>query len=408
MKIGQKIDCFIPYFVGFILISILFLPDIQLPSIPGIQIVDICIPFIVLILFIKRNRIKWSSYFTFILLFAVYVLITIFINDRLGSVRDYFELYKFFKYLAILLLVLLLDTSLFLQKWITPLFISLVVVNMLHYFDIFNFNHFLERYYDGGLNISFFGKDTLGNPATKRMAGIIGNPNNNAVLFSFFAIYFFPFFFERKKLIWFLIALLMVFLCQSKTTFLVLGAFFIAIFIFRLVTWTLKQWFIFSGSILIMLFFSWTSSSNGFETGVYTETIFTGDVVETNSAKGRLEIWSYLGEMILNKPVFGHGPNKDFFYENKIYSENEYVLYAWRYGFIGLFCYLLIYLIPFIQTRSKENPASKYMIMIVALMLTTALTNNPFTERNILIIFAFSIGVLLNISNQHKLKGIST
>lgn len=402
--IGQKIDYFIPYFVGFILISILFFPGIQLWGMPGIQIVDLCIPFVGLILIVKRKAIQWSFYFTFILVFSAYILITIYLNDRMNSLRDYFELYKFFKYLIIVLLVLLLDASLFLQKWIKPLFIALIFFNMLHYFNVFHFNVFLETYYDGGLNITLFGKDSLGNPATKRMAGIIGNPNNNAVLFSFFAIYFFPFKLERKKMIWFFIALLMVFLCQSKTTFLVLIALFIALFVFKLVQWTIKQWLLFLGLIVVMLLLSWGPSSNWGETGIYTETIFSGDVIATNSAKGRIEVWKYLGEMILNKPVFGHGPNKDFFYDNKLYSENEYVLYAWRYGFIGLVGYLLIYFIPFRQTFPKENPASKYMILIATLMLTTALTNNPFTERNILIIFAFSVGILLNISNQYKLK----
>lgn len=405
--IGQKIEHFISYFIGFLLISILFFPEIKLSGLPAFQIVDLCIPLMVLLLIVKRNVIKWSFYYTFILLFAVYVLVTMYANDRMSNMRDYFELYKFFKYLVVVLLVLFLDASMFLQKWIKPLFIALIVVNMIHYFNLFQFNIFLENYYDGGLNISQFGKDTLGNPATKRMAGIIGNPNSNAILFSFFAIYFFPFYFEKKKMIWFFVALLMVFLCQSKTTFLVLIAIFIALIIFRLVQWTIKQWLIFSGMILLMLILSWGPSSSWGETGVYTETVFNGNLAETNSAGGRLEIWEYLGNMILNKPIFGHGPNKDFFYDNKIYSENEYVLYAWRYGFIGLIAYLLIYFIPFKQTFSKENPASKYMILLSALMLATALTNNPFTEKNILIIFAFSVGILLNISNQHKLKSYS-
>jgi O-antigen ligase len=122
--------------------------------------------------------------------------------------------------------------------------------------------------------------------------------------------------------------------------------------------------------------------------------MFNGVALESQSAMGRLEAWRFLGKMILEKPVFGHGPNKDFFYENRIYSENEYVLYAWRYGIVGLTGFILLFLIPLKKAwKSREKFTSALLILVVVLLTVTALTNNPFTERTILVFFALILAV---------------
>src|SRR5690606_33780255 len=79
---------------------------------------------------------------------------------------------------------------------------------------------------------------------------------------------------------------------------------------------------------------------------IYLNTLFTNNMLENNSLKGRFEVWKELWKEIKMKPLFGYGPNKNYFYENEIYAESGFFLMAYRYGFVGLafFIFALFYL----------------------------------------------------------------
>ena len=397
---GVKIN-YVNCLAGILLISILFFPDIQLSaSLPSFQVIDFLIPLIGLVIYQRKPKIVKNNYYFFLLFFTGYILFTIVINGRIGIVRDYFELYKFFKFLLLILFFSVIDVLLFLKTWTKPIFILLVIINLLHFFEIGNTNDLLLQYYNGGRNISYFGKNSLGLDAAKRMAGIVGNPNNNAIIFSFFMVYFFPFKLEKIKIYWFSLALLMVFMCQSRTTMIAFAMIIITVFIFKMVDWKFKRYVIFltltTSIYLIAMYFS----SRGFTVDTYSNTVFSEDVLNTNSVMGRIETWKFLGNMILEKPFFGYGPNKDFFYDNHIYSESEYFLYAWRYGFVGLIMYLLIYLIPLKDLfYKKRTTISNYLLLITVLMSVSAITNNPFTERTVAVLFAASVGFLYQLTH---------
>ena len=95
--------------------------------------------------------------------------------------------------------------------------------------------------------------------------------------------------------------------------------------------------------------------------------------------------------MIVKHPIFGYGPNKNFFYANHIYSENEYLLMTWRYGIIGLLFYLSIFIYPLLKFWGKAKPYAIQAILLILLVTISALTNNPFTEKNISLIYIFGI-----------------
>ena len=127
----------------------------------------------------------------------------------------------------------------------------------------------------------------------------------------------------------------------------------------------------------------------------------------SGSARGRLETWNMLGKMILEEPLFGHGPYKEFFYQNKIYSENEYILMTWRYGLFGLLIYLSIFLIPFKKLVASMNEISLKGSLMLIMMLVSALTNNPLTERNIEVLFCLGLAwalVPLQTKNKHDVQ----
>jgi O-antigen ligase len=126
----------------------------------------------------------------------------------------------------------------------------------------------------------------------------------------------------------------------------------------------------------------------------YLQTMLSEDINETNSVTSRKKIWLRLWKMIQQKPFLGHAPYKEFFYEHKLYSENEYVLVAWRYGFIGLALYLIyLFLIPmyyFFKWKSKFN---NYLYIAIVILITS-LTNNPISDPRIMILYFLVLGLL--------------
>jgi O-antigen ligase len=275
--------------------------------------------------------------------------------------------------------------------------LGLVVVNLLHYYNIGDINYILETYYGGGVHIKYFGLNSLGEPAVKRMVGTMGNPNINGILFAFFTIGFLPLNYDKKMIPWFVSALLMMFLCQSRTIILAIGFTMLLVFVLQLSNWKLKHW----SWIALMFstyFVSWAMATDFFAYSLYSNSMFDAELMETRSAMGRFEVWNYLWQMVKNNPFWGHGPYKEYFYENQIYPENEYILILWRYGFIGLLSYFSLFALPafwFMKNLKKDN-LNKYGILLINLMLITATTNAPFTNRNIRVIFAMALGLIFS------------
>jgi O-antigen ligase len=262
-------------------------------------------------------------------------------------------------------------------------------------------NKVLQDYYNGGLQIQYFGKDSLGAPAVKRLVGTMGNPNINALLFGFFSLYYFPTNVNRKNLGLFFVSLLFVFLCQSRTALLFIFCIFAFLAIFKTRIWTKKQWLLVVFGTICTFFIAWMLATSFFQFTSYNNSLLDGTAFHSGSARGRLETWKMLGKMITEEPLFGHGPYKEFFYQNKIYSENEYILMTWRYGILGLLIYLSIFLIPFKKLVSSENEIPLKGSLMLIMMLVSAITNNPLTERNIELLFCIGIAWIFQ---RHQTK----
>lgn len=375
---------------GLLLISVLFFPDIKLGNnLPSFQFLDFGLPITVLLIFLNRNKLRLHKYYLIILLFCCYIPISMAINGRLNVTNDYFEIYKLLKFLMLILFFSLLDHHYFSKLWFKPIFIILIIVNLLHFYNVFGFHDLLIRVY-GGTHLEYFGLNSLKEPATKRMTGLSGNPNINAVIFGFYMVYFLPLKFNTQKFIWFLIACLMVFLCQSRTAIVAISFLFILIPVFQLSDWNWKKYLTMIFSIIGLYILSWAITTDFFTFQSYSNNVVS------NSAMSRIETWKYLGEMIIDKPIFGYGVNKNFFYNNELYSENEFILMTWRYGVIGLVLYLLLFLIPlknYIANR-KTMILKKSGILIIGIIMVTAITNNPFQDRSIMFLIALVFGLI--------------
>jgi O-antigen ligase len=375
----------------FLLLASVLLPDIKLnASLPSLQILDFLLPIIFVVIWIKRKTITPNYYSLIPLIFSFYILFSIFISDNYRDLNPYFEVYKMLK-VALLIVFFSLINFDFIKNLIHFLFGLLVLINLLHFFNLLHINFLLEHYYNGGIHIQFFGLDSMGAPAVKRLVGTMGNPNINGLLFGMFAILYFPFKFKQKELIGFFIALLMTFLCQSRTSLVIIIGIFLFLLVFHRSKFKLQQWLVLLFGTCTIYLLSWMLATSFFQYTSYNNSLLDGTALFSGSVRGRWESWELLWNMIVKHPIFGYGPNKNFFYTNHIYSENEYLLMTWRYGVIGLMFYLSIFIYPLIKFIKKMEPYAIQAILLILLMTISALTNNPFTEKNILLIYIFSI-----------------
>jgi O-antigen ligase len=329
------------------------------------------------------------------------MLLPILINGRIKQWNDYLELYRVLKLGVIFLLFRFIQPKQ-LHPLIVGSFMVLLLINVLHLYNVFNINELLTYTYGDSIHFKLFGRDSLGNPAVKRMLGTMGNPNANALLFLFFTVYFLPI--EKKREHWALCytALFMVFLCQSRTSLIAVGL-VVGAMLFLTKNDGLKAavWKVVSTIGLYVL--ATMIATSFFKYSSYSNSLMDGSALYSTSLRSRWESWNILWDMIKTKPIFGFGPYKAYFTAHQLYSENEYLLIWWRYGIFGLLFYLGIFLLPFWEMfrRKFDTHAGKAMIMI-GVMLIAALTNNPLTERSISVLFIFLLASGLPKSKEHE------
>lgn len=384
-----------------IVLSVTLIPEIKLASnFPTFQLLDFLLPFILVSIYLNRENFEFKKLYLGILLFGAYIIFTILLNGRYTAFRDYFEVYKLLKFLVIVVFFATTSVYKIKQRVFYPVFWGLVVFNFLHYFNVLDFNILIEKYYNGGIHIKMFGLNSLGQPATKRMIGTIGNPNNNAILFLIFGVLFLP---QKEKsfktLFPFAVSMLMLFLCQSRTSLIALFGMIVVYFLLN--KETLKARAILILTIGVSYLASFIVSSNA-----YLGTLFAADVVNTSSLRGRFESWMYLWEMIKHKPIFGYSPYKEYFYDNKLYSENEYILMTWRYGIIGLVAYVLFLGNLFFRgVKNKFSEIGIQLALATTVIAVIALANNPLSDRTILILFAIVVGLFFNKTQVNGERG---
>jgi O-antigen ligase len=387
---------------ALVLLDAFFIPDIRISSrLPAFQLTDFLLPIIGLLLYPKLPLVRKEWWFLWIALFAGYMLLPILINGRIKQWNDYLELYRVLKLGVIFLLFRFIQPKQ-LHPLIVGSFMVLLLINVLHLYNVFNINELLTYTYGDSIHFKLFGRDSSGNPAVKRMLGTMGNPNANALLFLFFTVYFLPI--EKKREHWALCytALFMVFLCQSRTSLIAVGL-VVGAMLFLTKNDGLKAavWKVVSTIGLYVL--ATMIATSFFKYSSYSNSLMDGSALYSTSLRSRWESWNILWDMIKTKPIFGFGPYKAYFTAHQLYSENEYLLIWWRYGIFGLLFYLGIFLLPFWEMfrRKFDTHAGKAMIMI-GVMLIAALTNNPLTERSISVLFIFLLASGLPKSKEHE------
>jgi O-antigen ligase len=379
-------------------------------NLPGIQfkfqLIDFFIPFMLGWLIWKKWRLFNLVYVRNLLIFIGVIIISILFNFRHNSVNDLFEVYDIVKYIVVFLVFKEIYQPKTKQLAIDIAFVILIVLNLMHYHNFFGFNEHIMPLYCGenSIHLLTFGYNSIGEPATKRMLGLIGNPNNNAILFMIFLIHYLPKKeWKTKEMFFFYAAVIAVSACQSRTGIIAFAAIFVINFIIVKWKWWKITIHIFIVTLMLVFFFNLQAFSEYLHLDFLTTkkqnkdyiiSLFNDEAFQGNSWQKRLEIWQDLLKESTHKPVLGHGPQKNHFYDSQLYSENEYVLMVWRFGLVGLFLYLMIYLIPLKNAikLARSDLDSKNVVLLILLFMIASITNVPLSNTMLSPLFFMMMG----------------
>ena len=396
---GKTVSTNYALIIGQILVLLsiagaVMLPPIELsPSYPKIELSDVAFPLLVFWLALFHRNIfleKLIAHRNLVLAFAVFVgivVLSILMNGRLTQIRDWFEVLKYLKFIFFIFVIYTLFTRSQLYRIMTPLLIGVFLFNLLHYFNVFDFNRLVEPYYASPHHLNFFGLNSIGEPATKRSLGTLGNPNTNGLLFLLFVLLFLPRHtaVKRKNLILLGLAITGVFLCQSRTGLLAYALVVLAYYLTNRSQWKM--------AIAILLFSILIYVILALMGNLYLSSI--GNVESMKSAGvGRLEQWKKIWASMPGYWIIGHAPEKEYFEKHGIYSESEYFLILFRYGFVGLLSFLFFWGMWAKEYVLKVQKGFRLGLFVLIVYLFSAITNNPLQSPKIALI----LGVLMALT----------
>lgn len=322
----------------------------------------------------------------FLTFFILTIILSIIINKRVSIIRDWFEVVKFIEFGTYIVLFQAIFDRSGLKQILKILFAGVLLFNFLHYFNIFDFNQIIEPFYAHKHHLDRFGLNSLGLPATKRALGVLGNPNNNAVLFLLFLWVFVPKKpeFKFQKLVLPTLAILGIFLCQSRTGLIAFSLSFL------LYLWSIRTGFMFMIYFLLFslaVFLLLHSSGNTYLSSVAKTAIVS------KAGEGRMSQWERILNAMPGHWLFGNAPNKTYFEQHGIHSESEYFLILFRYGIVGLITYITFWfslLYNFCKTRKRIFSLILYVVFSYFIL---AITNNPMHSPKLMLMFACVIAL---------------
>jgi len=393
----------------FLMIPLLVLtPEIRLTS-PAIRVDEIILLFLAGIYLLYKLKIKKFRVSVVDYLFGalfVSVIISIFIAVvREGSglyVRDLFELVKIVKYYLIYRIIFNIVWTKDELKKVLALtvgsFIASVLFSFMQYFNIFDINNLLMPYFTKTTHIRAI-------MVAGRVVGTFKNANSWALilglpLFFIYAILIKKLEYKNKKNIVILIFFLFLVLTSAIMT---MGrtstvANFMALFTISASLWFFpyKQigrphmakeiFLVFSLFTIIsgLSFMFITSVPNqkgkmnivdrfnaGFQEMGIAEEDAEGDFQSWSSRENK---WRDIASRSSKSPIFGFGPSKSSEYSSNIdYTvDNEYLLYLYRYGLLGLSLYVGMFgMFLFYAVINLKNTAKRidheFVINIITL-----------------------------------------
>jgi len=326
------------------------------------------------------------------------------------GLRDVMELVTYLKYFLLITLVVSLEIHKeeldFLSKAFVGGLIFLIIFGWGQHLNLLNMNTWLSPYF----NQQHWEHLIVGNPA--RVLGTFDNPNFFGILtviaLSFLTV---RYLFGETKFPWKLFILIglvikLEFLTISRT-----ALFGIALLFSILCVWAFlyykrdKKTVVKIIALFLLTMALFLTASPDF----FYRLSEGADFSSSTSFQGHLDRWQAAVGTIWESPVLGWGTQK---YVMTTLVDNEYALYARRYGLVGLVVYLSLFLVPFIlgwkklkrraKLAGRGKPFSHQAQFIAAYLavLPSILVFNfmagIFYNLQIMTIFVISMGLVYN------------
>lgn len=204
-----------------------------------------------------------------------------------------------------------------------------------------------------------------------RLSGTMRNPNNNAILFGLFLLYFL-YTNARKYWKYILFAFVIIFLTQSRTVLLITLA-ILGMYVLNKNSRKTNMILIPAGLISLVIGLFLFRSKN-------LMSIIDGTAFRSNSWKTRIEHYELLFNSSVSETLLGHGIILDPFSAVGFYFDTEYLSIGYQYGIVGLFIWISAIAALFMMIR-KVDRKSTFGWAIVILVFGVATTN--FTLLNV-------------------------
>lgn len=271
------------------------------------------------------------------------------------------------------------------------LFLALAGLNIIMILNPFGWGLALSEWYSPKSDVMLSNYNEFG---AFRLSGTMLNPNNNAILFGLFLLYFLHMN-ARKYWKYILLAFVIIFLTQSRTVLLV-SLFIFGIYIIQTSSRRTRLILIPATlfSLLIGLFL--VRSTN-------LMSIFNGSAFTSNSFTLRVEHYNVLFESKTSELLVGHGIVLNPLDAVGFYFDSAYLSITYQYGIVGMLIWLMIIASIWSMIR-MWNRTSTFAWAVTLFILGVASTNFTFLNTESATLLMIAVGAWLFGQRKNELS----
>lgn len=277
------------------------------------------------------------------------------------------------------------------ENGVSAVFLALAGLNLFMLLNPFELGEALNEFYAPKAEVLLANYHEYG---AFRLSGTVLNPNNNAILFGLFLLYFLHL---NAKKYWkyILLAFILIFLTQSRTT-LLLSSFILIIYLLRANSRKINLIVIPGGIIgLIGGLFIFRSTN--------LISILNGSAFQSNSWTERMDHYSILFKSSFSDLLFGHGIMLDPFAQVGFYFDSAYLSMAYQYGVIGVLIWLVAIgsILMILYNRDKK---SSYSFTLLLFVFGIGMTNFIFLNVECATLMMFLAGAWSFLKSNNELS----
>ena len=402
-----------------LLIMSILLPPINLPTgIPDVRLEILFVlsiwGFLILNHFVTRKPIRFhrNSVSKWFLLFGLAIFASICYSALIKGYypigRDFWEFGKLIGYFLIFTLVAnlnILPTEIEYYYRVTLIiFLCSSLFAYAQYSNFANINEVISVYYVSPYQME--------NVLQGRVTGTTGNPNEfGAFMILASLLAFSGIFFLKKKLFYltcFIIFVYTIILTSSRTSMAALAVSICFIFFFKVLAHIryrkyFGKFLIITTTVVIIISFI-----INFLPLKYIDRFSTiVNFADTPSWKGKVIAWKINYELWKHSPIFGWGPGKSMLLGS---VDNEWLLILRRYGFVGLFIFIIwwvsFYLeISKIGSHSSNEGTTALIVALQATLISYSIFMIPAVIYHLLQLMPILLTFLGLAFSQMQVKG---